>query len=134
MHNMWHIRLYQANGHIQYVCLGMSGYVRPHVLTARARGCVALAASILCQACKLSGLGCGRIIMALLVCNKALIKDDRLLQHTWPSASLTALSTSSSGTSMMSSNRLHKKELSSSNTSTHGVPPSDSSAMNAISC
>ena len=78
--------------------------------------------------------GCGRIIMALIVCNKALLKDDRLLRHTWPSASLTALSTSSSGTSMMSSNRLHKKELSSSNTSTHGVPPSDSSAMNAISC
>ena len=76
-------------------------------------------------------LGSGRIIMALFVCNRALPKDDRLLQHTWAVASLTVLSTRSSGTSMMSSNRLHKKELSSSNTTTHGVPPSDSSATKA---
>jgi hypothetical protein len=57
MHNMRHIRLHQAARayNIRHVG-GLSGYVRPHELTARARGCVALAASILCQACKLSGL------------------------------------------------------------------------------
>jgi hypothetical protein len=75
--------------------------------------------------------GSGRIIMALFVCKRALPKDDRLWQHTWAVASLTVLSTRSSGMSMMSSNRLHKKELSSSNTTTHGVPPSDSSATKA---